>query len=284
MKCQDLKHQIKAFSSMNESSERRDYVKEIQQAVSIYDAIFHTGSEALDYVLCEKSLLFNEYHIAFSCMANGNLLQFMSSADIYALMGNALEREMQKKEDERSVSLHINQHYDLILIHLENRCSMGLRFEDNLPVTNKKIRINTGLEFVKTINIPKIALGAWPWGAGAAGGDQVFGNHYFEENIRPVFEAAVKAGLNLWDTAAVYGEGSSERILGNLAKEVDRDSIIISTKSTPQIASDSKDAMQEMINGSKERLHTDYIDVYWIHNRLNIMTDLLRLLEKQVSV
>lgn len=123
---------------------------------------------------------------------------------------------------------------------------------------------------MKTINTPKIALGAWSWGAGAAGGDQVFGNHYFEEDVRPVFEAAMKAGLNLWDTAAVYGEGSSERILGNLAKEVDRDSIIISTKFTPQIASDSKDAMQEMIDGSKERLHTDYIDVYWIHNPFDV--------------
>lgn len=141
MKCHDLKHQIKAFSTMDEFSERRDYVKEIQQAVSIYDAIFHTGSEPLDYVLREKSLLFNEYHIAFSCMANGNLLHFMSSVDIYALMGNALdnalERELQEKEDERSVSLHINQHHDMILIHLENRCSISPRFEEELPVTNK---------------------------------------------------------------------------------------------------------------------------------------------------
>ena len=37
---------------------------------------------------------------------------------------------------------------------------------------------------------PKIALGAWSWGAGAAGGDQVFGNHLFEEELKPVFEKA----------------------------------------------------------------------------------------------
>ncbi len=94
--------------------------------------------------------------------------------------------------------------------------------------------------------IPKIALGAWSWGAGAAGGDQVFGNHLFEEELKPVFEKAVECGLNLWDTAAVYGEGTSERILGN-----------------------SPDAMQKMIDGSKERLHTDVIDVYWIHNPMD---------------
>ena len=95
--------------------------------------------------------------------------------------------------------------------------------------------------------IPKIALGAWSWGAGAAGGNQVFGNHLFEEELKPVFEKAMECGLNLWDTAAVYGEGTSERILGN-----------------------SPDAMQKMIDGSKERLHTDVIDVYWIHNPMDV--------------
>ena len=118
--------------------------------------------------------------------------------------------------------------------------------------------------------LPKIALGAWSWGAGAAGGDQVFGNHLFEKELKPVFEKAVECGLNLWDTAAVYGEGTSERILGNFVKDVRRDSVILSTKFTPQIAGSSPDAMQEMIDGSKERLHTDVIDVYWIHNPMDV--------------
>ena len=34
--------------------------------------------------------------------------------------------------------------------------------------------------------IPKIALGAWSWGAGAAGGDLVFGNHLAEADLKPV--------------------------------------------------------------------------------------------------
>lgn len=70
-------------------------------------------------------------------------------------------------------------------------------------------------------NTPKIALGAWSWGVGAAGGDQVFGNHLFEEDLKPVFDKAMALGLNLWDTAAVYGEGTSERILGNFVKQVE---------------------------------------------------------------
>lgn len=118
--------------------------------------------------------------------------------------------------------------------------------------------------------LPKIALGAWSWGSGAAGGDQVFGNHLSSEDLKPVFDKAVECGLNLWDTAAVYGEGSSERILGSFVKDVCREDIILSTKFTPQIASNSLDAMQEMIDGSKERLHTNFIDLYWIHNPMDV--------------
>jgi len=119
-------------------------------------------------------------------------------------------------------------------------------------------------------SIPKIALGTWSWGTGAVGGDQVFGNHLLEGDLKPVFDTALKCGLNLWDTAAVYGEGTSERILGNLAKNVSREQVILSTKFTPQIASNSPEAMQEMLNGSKERLHTDVIDIYWIHNPMDV--------------
>ena len=123
----------------------------------------------------------------------------------------------------------------------------------------------------KALNTPKIALGAWAWGTGAAGGDQVFGNHMTPDEIKPVFQKAMAEGLNLWDTAAVYGMGSSETILGNFVKEVPRNSVILSTKFTPQIASaDAAAPAEEMINGSLARLHADVIDIYWIHNPADI--------------
>lgn len=113
---------------------------------------------------------------------------------------------------------------------------------------------------------PKIALGTWSWGSGAAGGDQVFGNNLTAVELKPVFDAAIQTGLNLWDTAAVYGMGASESILGEFVREYPREELILSTKFTPQIASNSPDAMREMFEASCERLGTDYIDIYWIHN------------------
>ena len=116
----------------------------------------------------------------------------------------------------------------------------------------------------------KIALGTWAWGAGAFGGDAVFGSNTDVENLKPVFEAATKAGLNLWDTATVYGMGESERILGTLAKGVNRDDLAISTKFTPQLAEMYENSVEKMANASIERMDCGYIDIYWIHNPMDV--------------
>lgn len=68
----------------------------------------------------------------------------------------------------------------------------------------------------------------------------------------------------------VYGMGTSETILGELTKDTERKELILSTKFTPQIEDGTPQAMQNMLDGSKERLHTNVIDVYWIHNPMDV--------------
>lgn len=110
--------------------------------------------------------------------------------------------------------------------------------------------------------LPKIALGAWAWG-----NDGTFGGTLTAADLRPVFDAAMKAGLNLWDTAYVYGMGTSERVLGEFLRTVPRDSYLISDKFTPQCADPAaENAVIAMYEISAELLGTDYMDIYWIHN------------------
>ena len=116
----------------------------------------------------------------------------------------------------------------------------------------------------------KIALGTWAWGAGAFGGDSVFGSNTNVENLQPVFDAALKAGLNLWDTATVYGMGESEKILASLAKSIERNEVQISTKFTPQLAEVYENSVEKMADASLERMGLDYIDIYWIHNPMDV--------------
>jgi Signal transduction histidine kinase regulating citrate/malate metabolism len=142
IKCHDLKHQIRALAKMEDAAARSEYLKEVQQAVSIYDATYHTGNRALDYILREKSLMFNEHNVEFSCMVEGKTMGFMSTPDIYALMGNALdnalEQVLQEAEGERIISLQIKKNGGMVLVHLENRCSHEPEFRDGLPVTDKR--------------------------------------------------------------------------------------------------------------------------------------------------
>ena len=110
--------------------------------------------------------------------------------------------------------------------------------------------------------LPKIALGAWAWG-----NDGTFGSELTQETLRPVFDAAMKAGLNLWDTAYAYGRGCSERVLGSFLKDYPRDSYFISDKFTPQFSDLSADNPVTALHAvSAGLLGTDYMDVYWIHN------------------
>lgn len=110
--------------------------------------------------------------------------------------------------------------------------------------------------------LPKIALGAWAWG-----NDGTFGGKLTDSDLRPVFDAAMKAGLNLWDTAYAYGMGTSEKILGEFLRTVPRDSYLISDKFTPQCADpNAENAVVALYETSAKLLGTDYMDIYWIHN------------------
>lgn len=120
------------------------------------------------------------------------------------------------------------------------------------------------------MNSSKIVLGTWSWGAGFAGGDQVFGNNLGVEELKPVFDEAMANGLNLWDSAVVYGMGASENVLAAFTKACKREEVLISTKFTPQIAGDTENPVADMLAGSLERFATDYIDIYWIHNPADV--------------
>lgn len=116
----------------------------------------------------------------------------------------------------------------------------------------------------------KIALGTWAWGTGAFGGDTVFGSNNNVENLKPVFDAAMNKGLNLWDTATAYGMGESEKILGSFVAGEKRDNVEVSTKFTPQLAEIYGNSVEKMAQASMERMGIDYIDIYWIHNPMDV--------------
>ena len=107
-----------------------------------------------------------------------------------------------------------------------------------------------------------ILIGTWAWGTGSNGSSMVFGNKQDPEVLKQSFEEAVKLGFTKWDTAAVYGMGTCEKLLGTLISG--RDDIFISTKFFPP-KKYKQGALTKSFNESMERLGRDNADLFWIH-------------------
>ncbi len=93
-----------------------------------------------------------------------------------------------------------------------------------------------------------------------------------EENSRPLIRYALEAGINLFDTANMYSDGTSEEILGRaLADFAVRDEIVVATKLRhpmrpgPNGRGLSRKAVMTEVDHSLRRLGTDYIDLYQVH-------------------
>jgi len=93
-----------------------------------------------------------------------------------------------------------------------------------------------------------------------------------EERSRPLLLQALDLGINFFDTANSYSDGSSEEIVGRALKEHgNRDELVVATKvygafgSGPNMGGLSRKAIFAAVDGSLRRLGTDYIDLYQIH-------------------
>ncbi|MBN9078083.1 MAG: alcohol dehydrogenase [Rhizobiales bacterium 65-79] len=93
-----------------------------------------------------------------------------------------------------------------------------------------------------------------------------------EEKSRPIIRKAVEAGINFFDTANVYSDGTSEEIVGRALKEFGRrEELVVATKVNgrmhkgPNGAGLSRKAILQEIDASLKRLGMDYVDLYQIH-------------------
>ena len=119
--------------------------------------------------------------------------------------------------------------------------------------------------------INDVMIGTWAWGAGFNGSRMIFGNSYNEDTLKSTFERATELGFLKWDTAAVYGMGSCERLLGGFIKG--REDIYISTKYFPNKKFKSG-ALEKSFNESIERLGVKAVDLFWIHKPNNLLENL----------
>lgn len=113
------------------------------------------------------------------------------------------------------------------------------------------------------LRVSELCLGAMTFGSDWGwGGD--------DDQSRAMFDAFADAGGTFIDTAHVYTEGASERLVGEFIQS-DRDHFVVATKYTPSTGSDisksgnSRKNMMRSVEDSLARLGTDHIDLYLLH-------------------
>lgn len=119
------------------------------------------------------------------------------------------------------------------------------------------------------LKVSRIALGCMSFGDTSKGFNEWALN---DEQAEPIFRQALELGITFWDTANVYGIGTSEEIVGRaITKYSKREEIVLATKVNfkmhdgPGGEGLSRKAIMEQIDASLQRLGTDYVDLYQIH-------------------
>lgn len=107
----------------------------------------------------------------------------------------------------------------------------------------------------------EMGLGAWSWG------DRIYwhyGHDYTDDDIAEAFRTSLAAGVNLVDTAEVYGSGRSEHLLGNFIKNTNQP-VIVATKFFPIPYRFTKNSVVRALRGSLERMGLDQVGLYQLH-------------------
>ena len=114
------------------------------------------------------------------------------------------------------------------------------------------------------LNVSRICLGCMSFGEVSEGWHEWVLN---QEQTDEIIKRALELGINFFDTANIYGKGSSETFIGNSFKKFvkNRSDIIVATKVYFNEGCLSKEAILREIDLSLKRLQLDYVDLYIIH-------------------
>jgi aryl-alcohol dehydrogenase-like predicted oxidoreductase len=128
------------------------------------------------------------------------------------------------------------------------------------------------------LNVAPLGVGAWAWGSTRLWG---YGKEYDRSDVGRAFRASMAEGVTLVDTAEVYANGASERIIGEILREGGFEGTpVIATKFAPLPYRFSARSLLAAVDKSLERLGIETIDLYQIHFqspilRINALMDAL---------
>ncbi len=142
MKYHDLKHQIAGLRADMTSEERQKWIDTMEQELESYRPELQTGSSVLDTIIAGKMMTCSNNHIKITCVADGNILDFMHVADICTIFGNALDNAIESVSliedvEKRLIHLTLSTKKNFVMIQVRNYCEGTIKLRDGYPVTTK---------------------------------------------------------------------------------------------------------------------------------------------------
>lgn len=138
IKCHDIKYQIMRMGNVVDPS----YINELESVVNIYDSMQKTGNDAFDTIITDRKFYCNSNKIQLTVVCEGDVLSFISPADIYSVFGNLLDNAteyvLKLQEEKRIIKINVARNNSFIKICVENYCEMDDEsYDESLPETTK---------------------------------------------------------------------------------------------------------------------------------------------------
>ncbi|MBE5841554.1 MAG: GHKL domain-containing protein [Butyrivibrio sp.] len=149
MKYHDLKHQIAGLRSEMSDEERKKWIDTLEQELESYSPELQTGNSVLDTLIAGKMMNCRANNIKITCVADGNILDFMHVADICTVFGNALDNAIEsvsliEDPEKRLIHMAISPKKNFVLIQINNYCENRITMKNGYPVTTKADKGNHG--------------------------------------------------------------------------------------------------------------------------------------------
>jgi aryl-alcohol dehydrogenase-like predicted oxidoreductase len=110
----------------------------------------------------------------------------------------------------------------------------------------------------------QIGVGTWAWGDRLVWG---YGRGYTSSDVCEAYNTSIAEGIRLFDTAEIYGQGQSERLLGEFIARSTQP-VLVATKFMPYPWRLSRRSLLRALQGSLKRLGLPFVDLYQIHQPL----------------
>lgn len=149
MKYHDLKHQIAGLRAEMSDEERKKWIDSLEQELESYSPELETGNSVLDTLIAGKMMNCRANNIKITCVADGDILDFMHVADICTIFGNSLDNAIEsvtmiEDPEKRLIHLTISQKKNFVLIQINNYCENHITMKNGYPVTTKADKADHG--------------------------------------------------------------------------------------------------------------------------------------------